>query len=260
MKLLNIDKNAKTVKGQKKGYMTAVLYLAPTDISGYQVCPNASPGCAMACLNTTGRGRFDNVQNARIRKTKYFFKNRAMFLDQLDKEIISFKKKAIRKGLIPVIRLNGTSDLAWEVYGVFQKHSDIQFYDYTKNYARMIKFLDRKMPKNYHLTFSRSEINQDQCNEVLRLGGLVAMVFRKELLEYMIKYDKVYSGESHDLTFLWGPGILGVKAKGKAKKDKTTVNEQIAKKAFYWSGKIILLGFVLMMIAYTFGMLAKLFI
>ena len=57
MKLLNIDQNAKTVKGQKKGYMTAILYLVPFKLSGYQVCPMAEvAGCVGDCLNTAGRG------------------------------------------------------------------------------------------------------------------------------------------------------------------------------------------------------------
>lgn len=38
MSLLNIDANAKTVKGQSRGYMTAVLYLAPHTLSGTNLC------------------------------------------------------------------------------------------------------------------------------------------------------------------------------------------------------------------------------
>ena len=41
-KLLNIDNNYKTVKGQKYGYKTAILYLAPSINSGFNVCPQAS--------------------------------------------------------------------------------------------------------------------------------------------------------------------------------------------------------------------------
>jgi hypothetical protein len=40
-KLLNIDNNAKTVKGQKYGFITAILYLAPSTQSGFNVCPQA---------------------------------------------------------------------------------------------------------------------------------------------------------------------------------------------------------------------------
>ena len=57
-KLLNIDDNPKTIKGQKYKYMTAILYLAPARTSGFNVCPLASAGCKASCLNTAGRGQW----------------------------------------------------------------------------------------------------------------------------------------------------------------------------------------------------------
>ena len=51
--LLNFDNNAKTIKGQKKGYKTAILYLAPHIQSGFNVCPQASKGCSKSCLYTS---------------------------------------------------------------------------------------------------------------------------------------------------------------------------------------------------------------
>ena len=41
-KILNIDNNAKTVKGQKFGYKTAIFYGASADSSGFNVCPMAT--------------------------------------------------------------------------------------------------------------------------------------------------------------------------------------------------------------------------
>jgi len=223
MKLLNIDQNAKTVKGQKKGYITAILYLAPSDLSGYNVCSNATPGCILGCLNKSGYGIYDRTQKSRIAKTKYFFNNRQAFLSQLEKEIKNFIKLAKKKDLIPCIRLNGTSDLAFEQYGIIQKFPDIQFYDYTKNYIRMLKYCNNELPKNYHLTFSRSELNDKQCNEILKLNGSVAIVFSKKLYEHW-DFNKKYmvNGELNDLRFLDKPkSIIALKAKGKAKKDST---------------------------------------
>ena len=81
-KLLNIDNNTKTVKGQKKGYKTAILYLAPSTQSGFQVCPMASEGCKKACLYTAGHGAFSNVQQGRINKTRWFMQDRQSFLTQ----------------------------------------------------------------------------------------------------------------------------------------------------------------------------------
>jgi len=218
MKLLNIDSNYKTVKGQAKGYMTAILYLSPANTSGHQVCPFASPGCIDTCLNTAGRGQFNSIQEARKRKTEYFFKDRVGFISQLKHEIKNFEKYAHKKGFIPVVRLNGTSDLTIETYGVIETFPEIQFYDYTKNYQRMVKFLDGGLPENYHLTFSRSETNEIQSLDILKRHGNVAVLFESMPNEWH-GYD-VVSGDDSDLRFLDKAGtIIGLKPKGKARKD-----------------------------------------
>ena len=76
MNLLSIDTNTKTIKGQAFGYMTGILYLAPADYSGRNVCVHSSEGCRFACLFSAGRGAFANVISARLRKTLEFFKNK----------------------------------------------------------------------------------------------------------------------------------------------------------------------------------------
>ena len=91
MNILGIDTNAKTVKGQKQGYMTAITYLAPARQSGVMnTCPNASDGCKAACLYTSGRGRMSPIQQARVNKTIFFAKNRQAFMTQLIKENNAF--------------------------------------------------------------------------------------------------------------------------------------------------------------------------
>src|ERR1043165_5622293 len=138
MKLLTqAHQNAKTAKnGQFDDYLSAILHLAPFNLSGHNVCPAASNGCAMACLNTAGRGRFDNVQQARIRKTKLFYSDPKMFMLQLVKDIQSLKRKAYKLNKKPVLRLNGTSDIDWENIevmngmNIFDCFPEIQFYDY----------------------------------------------------------------------------------------------------------------------------------
>ncbi len=131
--LLSIDTNAKTVKGQKRGYMTGILYLAPSNESKViNTCPHASKGCRAACLFTAGRGAFNNVRQARIDKTLWLVRDRAGFIEQIKKDIAALVRKAERKGLIPCVRLNGTSDLPWENMGnIMQDFPDVQFYDYT---------------------------------------------------------------------------------------------------------------------------------
>ena len=218
MKLLSSG-NPKTLKGQKKGYMTYILHLAPSDLSGYNTCPMASPGCRGACLNTAGRGRFDKIQVARIRKTRLFFEDRDTFMDQLVKDIEAGIREADRKGLIPVIRLNGTSDIRWENYGIIQKFPHIQFYDYTKIPNR------RNLPKNYHLTFSRSESNDSKVADAIANGMNVAVVFSARKGQPLPKkYNgiKVVDGDETDLRFLDPRGsIVGLRAKGDAKKDNS---------------------------------------
>lgn len=216
MKLITTQ-NYKTVKGEKLGYLTGVLYLAPADISGWEVCPCRSPGCTKACLYTAGRGAFSSVQKARIKKTEEFFTNRDEFLQQLRKDIKSLKKKADKSNMIPAIRLNGTSDIEWTRFGIMEDFPDIQFYDYTKVFNR----LTRPKPLNYHLTFSKHENNTEECIAALTLGYNVAVVFYKSLPDKWNGYE-VVNGDETDLRFLDPQGVVvGLKAKGRAKREET---------------------------------------
>ena len=217
--LLNIDNNAKTVKGQKYGFMTAILYLAPSNQSGFNVCPQASKGCKKACLYTAGHGAYDSVKQGRINKTRWYMQERESFLNQIRKEINAFIKKAKSKNLIPCIRLNGTSDISWENTGLIKEFKNIQWYDYTKIYKRALKFVNGTLPKNYHITYSLNEDNKKQAFDILKKGGNIAVVFRKSLPKKFNGY-KVVNADQNDLRFL-DPinSIAGLVAKGKAKKD-----------------------------------------
>lgn len=224
MKLLGIA-NTKTMKGEKLGYRTYIMHLAPSTLSGYQVCPMASPGCASACLNLSGMGVFSNVQKARIAKTKRFFEDRAGFMTQLVKEVQAAIRSSRKAGLTPVFRLNGTSDIRWETVAVFldgfwytnimEAFSSVQFYDYTKIPNR------RHLPANYHLTFSRSEVNEMEALQVLSAGVMnVAVVF--DTLPKKWAGVTVVDGTETDLRFLDDRAVVvGLKANGKAKKDQT---------------------------------------
>ena len=218
-KLLNIDKTAKTIKGQKFGYMTAILYLAPSNQSGFNVCPQASKGCKKACLYTACHGAYDSVKQGRINKTLWYIQERKTFLDKLRKEINAFIKKAKSKGLIPCIRLNGTSDISWENTGLIDEFKSIQWYDYTKVYKRALKFVNGTLPKNYHITYSLNEDNKKQAFDILKRGGNISVVFRKSLPTQFNGY-KVVNADTNDLRFL-DPynSIAGLVAKGKAKND-----------------------------------------
>jgi len=213
--------NPKIQKGTKLGYLSFILHLAPSTLSGRNTCPKATPGCIASCLNTAGRGgmfkRGENtntIQKARIRKTNYFYEQRQDFMLDLKKDIEKGIKMATKLGLTPVFRLNGTSDLSWEKYdmlpglNVFECFPTVQFYDYTKILGRKVKGI-----ANYHLTFSKAENNDSDVAEALLQGMSVVAV-----------YDKIPEGvpsaDETDLRFLDPKGtMLGLKAKGRAKKD-----------------------------------------
>jgi len=220
VKLLGIA-NTKTMKGEKLGYRTYIMHLAPSTLSGYQVCPMASPGCATACLNLSGMGVFSNVQAARIAKTRWFFEDRLAFMTQLVKEIHSAIRSSRKAGLTPVFRLNGTSDIRWETVevgayaNVMQVFPHVQFYDYTKIPNR------RNIPSNYHLTFSRSEVNEQEALQVLSAGVMNVAVVFDELPKKWAGVT-VVDGTETDLRFLDDRAVVvGLKANGKAKKDQT---------------------------------------
>ena len=218
--------NSKTRKGEKKGFTTYGIHLAPASLSGFNVCDSSSAGCRWACLNTAGRGAMTSVQRARIKKTLFFFKDKQGFLAELWAEVAKSIKSAARKNMTPCFRLNLTSDLPWEKIkfngqSVMEAFPNVQFYDYCKSPERMTKFVNGEMPKNYHLTFSRSETNGALALAFLKSGGNVAMVFRKSLPATYYGHE-VIDGDETDLRFLDGSGkIIGLKEKGLAKKDAT---------------------------------------
>ena len=240
MNLLSVG-NPKTLKGMKQGYNTYILHLAPYTLSGHNTCPKATPGCASACLNTAGRGGMfkkgentNTIQKARIRKTQLFYDNRTEFMGLLVKDIELAIKQSARMGLIPVIRLNGTSDISFEKYqalrnnvmynNIFYAFPEITFYDYTKVLGRKVTNIS-----NYSLTFSAADGNDNDVVEAIKQGYNIAMVFNLkktlEMPDYHIIGNKavpVFNGDESDLRFLDPKGVVvGLYAKGKAKKDTT---------------------------------------
>jgi hypothetical protein len=212
--------NAKTAKNQLTTY---IMYLAPSNIvDGVDLCPFASPECRALCLNTAGRGVFSNVQQSRINKTIYFRDNRREFYIQLANELLKIHDSAIKQNKNIAIRLNGTSDidhlaLLLRYTGINfldNFYSDLLFYDYTKNINHVKKYKD----SNYHLTFSRSECNDSTVNQAIELGANIAEVFRNEL-PATYKGLPVINGDLSDLR-INDPKqcIVGLIAKGKAKK------------------------------------------
>lgn len=236
MKLLSTG-NPKVLKGLKQGYNTYIMHLAPASLSGYNTCPKATEGCKSACLNTAGRGGMfkkgentNMIQQARIRKTKQFYENREQFMVDLVKDIELGIKQSARLNLIPVFRLNGTSDISFEKYeviragvvykNIFEAFAEVQFYDYTKILGRKVNNIP-----NYSLTFSAADGNDADVYAAIKQGYNIATVFGIKKTEPMPEYYNgipVFNGDESDLRFLDPKGVVvGLYAKGKAKKDTT---------------------------------------
>ena len=228
-KILSIDTNAKTVKGQKYNYLTAIVYFASHKQSGFNVCAQASKQCSENCLFFAGRGKFKNIQKSRIKKTRYYFEYRENFMHQLKHEIQLFLNKAKRLNMIPCIRLNGTSDINYYSYkfdndlNIFDTFKEVQFYDYSVIYKRMSLYMDNKLPKNYHLTFSRKEDNQFSVMQVLNNGFNASVVFEKYLPK-IYKGFEVINGDQSDLRFLDKKNVVVGLVYKKTKGDTTKID------------------------------------
>ena len=218
--------NAKTEKNDKG--RTFIMYLA----AGYQnskninLCPKASLGCLASCLETAGRGRMKPVKNSRLRKSEYYVSDRLNFLIHLAAEIASKIQYYRNKDTTLYFRLNGTTDV--DYLGQIKRHlgidfltfDNVVFYDYTAILGKAIKY---KNADNYIHTFSRKEDNEETCFDALKLGFPVAMVFADDIPNTYKGY-KVVSGDITDIEMLKYADegiILGLSAKGEAKKDDT---------------------------------------
>ena len=230
-KLLGVGTNAKTIKGDGSEYLTAILYMTPykvmVDGKLFNSCSMAAmASCIEGCLYTAGRGAFNNVQTARQRKAEWFYRDRVGFMKQLYHDIHKFQQYCLKRGIQPCVRLNGTTDIRWELIpamphnlaNIFQEFPAVQFYDYTKIPNRKVSDYS-----NYHLTWSYSAANakyEEKFWEVIRNGMSVAVVFRKPIDMTTWRGYKVVDGDKDDLRFLDPKqSIVALYAKGRAKKD-----------------------------------------
>lgn len=232
--------NPKIEKGIAFGYFPAVLHLAPSDLSGFNVCLRATAGCRTACLNTAGRGGIikagessNAIQRARIARTLFLARDPEAFGTFLMRDVIRHVRRAARLGLRPAFRFNGTSDinLADEFGGFLRPAVEVALnegaavYDYSKRAALFDRYKAAGLP--IHLTFSRAEThaNKRDAAKLAALGHNVAAVFatmRGRALPEAFEARPVIDGDVHDLRFLDPRGVVvGLRAKGKARRDAT---------------------------------------
>ncbi len=216
MNYLSVGNDAKTVKGEKKGYLTGILYLSPAqEAGGKTLCPFSTAGCRAVCLYTAGRGAMKNVQDARLRKTRDFLANSQTFVRLIKEDVSLLIEQAKKKGMIPAVRLNGTTDIEWEKYSIMEQFPFVQFYDYTKWPCGR----RTKLPSNYHLTYSFSEKKGADLQSIgwKWRGVNTAAVFSGGLPDTFLGRP-VIDGDLSDLRFLDPKGVIvGLKTKGKAR-------------------------------------------
>jgi hypothetical protein len=238
-------------------YFPIALMISPADRGGYEVCAHASPGCRFSCLNVAGQGGMmpggypadpdentNKVQTARLEKKRIYFEERPRFWKLVEDDIhtaLDFCKNYVfeshgagsvykggsspnfrrrlpgEKEMTICLRMNAVSDIPWErvkvpgAENIMVKYPMIQFYDYTKWPGRF------KLPKNYHLTYSRSEKPESrvQSDAYYDHGVNTAVVF-DNLLNYPEYWGKpVFNGKNSDLRFLDPfPCIVGLSQLG----------------------------------------------
>lgn len=198
----------------ENGTMTYCLYLAPADMSGYNVCPN-SQYCRQFCLNGSGQNKCDElsrgvegskINQSRIKKTKMFYEDRATFMRLLIHELNRYQRRAKKLGMEFSVRLNGTSDLSPLAFrdpetgkNILELFPDVQFYDYTKVPTR-IKLMQQY--PNYDLTLSYNGYNWEECEKFLKEGGKVAVVFFDEKLPKSFHGYPIVDANGYDMRYL----------------------------------------------------------
>ena len=223
LKLCSIGTNSKTIKGDDESTLTMIMYLSPHTLGGRgNVCSSATQGCRDTCLYSAGRGKFNTVQQARIRRTQLFFDNNKQFKVDLASDLVLFNSYCEENDITSYVRLNGTSDIDWQKFKLSDKKTvmelfpNIKFYDYTQDMKRKSKF------SNYDITYSYNEnMTPTQLKNKINANSNVAVVFNKTL---PVNWNgiEVINGDESDLRPLDKKGVIvGLIAKGLAKTIKT---------------------------------------
>ena len=229
--------SAKAIKANKFGYLNAINYMAQHESGStkelrFNLCAHASPGCIALCLGKySGQAAMvkdlengtNAVRESRKAKAQWFMTDRKAFMAEMAQHVGALIRKAERENKKLAVRPNGSTDIPFERVKTDngqtlpERFPETQFVDYTKNESRI---LSKRKPANYHLTFSLSETNKAQAEQVLAAGHNVAVVFGHGQPETFMGYP-VIDGTEHDLRHLDpSPVIVGLDPKGsKAKAD-----------------------------------------
>lgn len=219
MEIFTISHDAKTIKGERLGYLTAICYMIPSQ----RLCPFMSVECHKLCLRESGHLQFESTKIAARAKVALYETDLAEFKRLARQGLDKLVRKAKKRNLNPACRFNGTSDIYAHKFfrDIMDDYPTVQFYDYTKRPPQSWGTL----PSNYHLTFSLSEDNLDHALKALDLGFNVAVPFHG-IVPTTYLGRPVISGDDTDLRFLDaaprvndGKGVIvGLTAKGIARK------------------------------------------
>lgn len=154
-RLLSVD-SAKATKATGYGYLNGIHYMAPASEAGVgNLCPKATAGCISLCLGKySGQAGMvadvehgtNSVRESRKAKARMFMSERETYMQHMARQIARLVAKAEREGLRPCVRLNGSTDIAFERirYGadrltLLERFPNVQFVDYTKIASRLAR-------------------------------------------------------------------------------------------------------------------------
>jgi hypothetical protein len=235
-----VNQSAKLMKNFKVfNVLTYSLYLSPSHISGYEVCPESTPECRLGCLNTSGLAMVEvfanktTIKDARITKTRLLFEHQEFFMNLLVVEINSAIRKANKIDALFSVRLNCTSDVDWanvllKGRNIFEIFPEISFYDYTK----IFKKFDNK-PENYHLTYSYTGYNYSNCLRILESGNNIAIIFNLDKKENLPEYFDGFEIVDGDISDLRSNDKKGVIVGLKWKKIANRAHNEIIKHSHF---------------------------
>lgn len=143
-------------------------------------CLGSNTFCQASCLVFTGSNMSDPYNDhLKACKALALLGDTPAFLSLVDYAIERANKNAKKRGRTLLVRLNLLSDIPWEGVApwLFERHPDVQFYDYTK-------VPGRRPPSNYDLTFSFSGTNAEDAKDALyRRNQRIAVVFLAKQLK-----------------------------------------------------------------------------
>lgn len=219
------ESNTKIAKDTEKAvclYLSLYPHKVPNRPELGNICEWASKGCAAVCLNTSGyAGVFPDVVRGRIARRVLYQTDFPRFERMWHYEMEKALKKAEYMGRPLVVRPNTYSDIDWHGKhpDLIERYPTARFHDYTKDQNKYERFLRGEHPPNYHLTFSRSEDNQEKCLEYLGRGGNIAVTSHIPQPPMWYGYRTI-NGDESDLRMDDPKNVVvWLKAKGKARKN-----------------------------------------